>query len=68
MRTLNSLIVPKYIKGETFGLFGTLVCCKISKNLKVGPFEGKKIEKVAQCRKKVKESHSAEKMLEKDSG
>ena len=43
MRILNSLIVPKYLKGGPFGLFGTLVCSKISKkNLKVGPFEGKK--------------------------
>ena len=51
MRILNSLIVPKYIKGET------LVSCKISeKNLKVGPFEGKKIEK---------KSHSAEKNCSK---
>ena len=30
-----------YKKG-TFGLFGTIVCCKISKTLKMGPFEGKK--------------------------
>ena len=66
MRILNSLIVPKHIKGETLWAFWHFSLLQnIKKNLKVGPFEGKKIEKVAQCRKKLKESHSAEKNCSK---
>ena len=60
MRILNSLIVPKYLRGETrwnFWHFSLLQNFK--KNLKVGPFEGKKIKKVAQCRKKLKEGISS---------
>ena len=53
MGILNNLIVPKYLKGETLWVFGTLVCCKISKNLKVAPFEGKKIEKKSHSAKKI---------------
>ena len=53
MRILNCLIVPKYIKRRPFGLFGTLVCSKISKkNLKMGRFEGKKFEKSRTVTKK----------------
>ena len=57
MRILNSLIVPKYLKGETLWAF----CCKIKlaanyqEKLKVGP--GKK-SKVAQCRKKLEDCPS----------
>ena len=35
--------VPKTRKGGPFGLFEPSVCCKISKNLKGGPFGDKKI-------------------------
>ena len=42
----------KIAKGGPFGLFETSVGCKISKNLKEGHFADKKIQKVAQCRKK----------------
>ena len=38
MRNLKSHTVPKYIKGETLWAFAA----KYQKNLKVGPFEGKK--------------------------
>ena len=63
MRVLNSLIVPKYKKRETLWAFWHFSLLQnIKKKLKVGPFEGKKIEKnVAQCRKKLKQSHSADK-------
>ena len=43
----------KIWKGRPFGLFETSICCKISKNLKGGPFVDKK--------KFWKKSHSAEK-------
>ena len=46
-----------------FGLFENPVCCKISKG---DPLATKKFrKKVAQCRKKLKESHSAEKNCSK---
>ena len=47
MRILNSLIVPKYLKGETlwaFWHFSLLQNFK-KKNLKVGPIEGENFEK-----------------------
>ena len=49
--------VFKIVKGGPFGLVENPVCCKISKKLKGGPFEGKRIfeKKFAQCRKKLKE-------------
>ena len=64
MRNLNSLIVPKYLKGRPFGFFGTLV----------GPFEGeKKSKKNSQsAEKKMKEgtlqSRPLSQKLEKNSG
>ena len=46
MRNLNSLIVPKYLKGETLWAFWHFCLLQnIRKHLKMGPFEGKKIEK-----------------------
>ena len=54
MRFSNSPIVPKYMKGETLLAFWHFSLLQnIQKNLKVGPFEGKKIKKkmVTQCRK-----------------
>ena len=72
MRILNSLIVPKYIKGETLWAFWHFSLLQnIKKNLKVVPFEGekkfeksrtvpKKIEIVAQCRKKLLEKVSGQ--------
>ena len=60
--TGNSLIVPKYIKKETLWAFWHLrLLQNIKKNLKVGPFEGKKIEKKSHSAEKIKRSHSAEK-------
>ena len=53
MRILNSLRVPKYLKGETLWAFWHFSSLQNNKkNLKMGPFEGKKFEK---------KSHSAEK-------
>ena len=43
MTILNSLIVPKNLKGGPFGIFKHQLCSKISKKLKGGPF--KTIEK-----------------------
>ena len=67
MRILNSLIVPKYIKGETFWAFWHLSLLQnIGKNLKVGPFQGKKIEKkLHSAEEKLKQSHSAKKIARK---
>ena len=46
MRILNSLIVPKYAKGKTLWAFGHFSLLQnIIKNLKVGPFQGKKNSK-----------------------
>ena len=53
MRILKVSQCRKTRKGGSFGLFETSVCCKISKNLKGGPFGDK--------RKFEKKSHSAEK-------
>ena len=38
MTNLNSLIVPKNLKGGPFGIFKHLLCSKIPKILKGGPF------------------------------
>ena len=35
---LNSLIVPKNLKGGPFGIFKHLLCSKISKTIEGGPF------------------------------
>ena len=59
----------KLERGDPLGFFETSVCCKISKNLKGGPFGDKKnskkkshspekIERVAQCQKKLLEKVS----------
>ena len=54
MRILKqSHSAEKLERGDLLG-FLKLVCCKISKKLKGGPFDDKKIEKVAQCRIKLK--------------
>ena len=45
--------VFKPVKGGPFGLFKNPVCCKIPNKLKVGPFEGKKIEKSRTVPKKI---------------
>ena len=74
MRILNSLIVPKYLKGETLWAFWHFSLLQnIKKNLKVGPFKGKKRRK--KCRtvpKKLKEgtlqATPLSQMLEKVSG
>ena len=43
MRILKqSHSAEKLERGDPFGLFETSVCCKISKNLKDGPFDDKK--------------------------
>ena len=55
MRILKVSQCRKTRKGGPSGLFETSVCCKISKNLKGGPFGDK--------RKFEKKSHSAEKKL-----
>ena len=59
MTILNSLIVPKNLKGGPFGIFKHLLCSKIFKKLKGGPFGTiKKFSK--------KKSHSAEKIQVKN--
>ena len=63
----NSLRVPKTREGGPFGLFETSVCCKISKNLKGGPFGDKKNLKIfwkkfKKTKKENFESLSAEKL------
>ena len=66
MRILNSLIVPKYIKGETLWAFWHFSLLQnIKKNLKVGPFAGKKKSKKSRGAPKKIESHSAEKKCSK---
>ena len=56
MRILNSLIVPKYLKGETLWAFWHFSLLQnIKKTSRWKPFEGKKMEK----------SHSAEKKLKR---
>ena len=51
---LNSLIVPKYLKGETLWAFWHFSLLQnIKKNLKVGPFEGKKSKKSFTVAKKI---------------
>ena len=37
MRFLNSVTVPKNVKGGPFGIFRHSLCCKISKQMKGGP-------------------------------
>ena len=43
MTILNSLIVPKNLKGGPFGIFKHLLCSKISKKLKGGLWYNQKI-------------------------
>ena len=54
MRFLNSVTVPKNVKGGPFGVFWDPLCCKISKQTKGRPFGGiqKTSKNVALCRKK----------------
>ena len=58
--------MPKKTERGTLWDFSTSVLSENSKKMKRGPFEGKKNrKKVAQCRKKLKESHSEEKIARK---
>ena len=51
MRFLNSVTVPKNVKGWPFAIFWHPLCCKTSKKLKGGPFGGKiSIQKVSKTR------------------
>ena len=48
MRIFNSLIVPKYLKGETFGNFLAFVLLQNIKKMKRGPFgDIKKFSKIS---------------------
>ena len=67
MRILNSLIVPKYLKGETLWAFWHFSLLQnIKKNLKVGSFEGKKNSKKSST--VPKKNRPLSQMLEKVSG
>ena len=56
MRILNSLLVPKYTKGETFWAFWHLSLLQNTIKTRMwDPLKAKKSKKVVQCRKKLKE-------------
>ena len=53
MRFLNSVTVPKNVKGGTLCYFLTSLCCKISKQMKGGPFGAiQKVSKSLSAEKK----------------
>ena len=54
MTILNSLIVPKNLKGGSFGIFKHLLCSKLSKKIEGGPFGTiKKFSKKVSVPKKI---------------
>ena len=58
MRFLNSVTVPKNVKGGPFAIFLHPLCCKTSKKIEGGTLWGKNFNP-----KSFKKSHSSEKKL-----